>query len=200
MKACSKCGVEKEDSAYDKAGVARLADGSTRQRVRGKCNTCVRDYRRLEGNRSSQKKYRDSEHGKKKRAEKYVHERDSGILRDRYRRHITGVLLRNARMRAKKFGLPFDLVLSDIVIPAVCPVLGIAITPGRGKRLNANGSPTVDRIVPALGYVRTNIAVISWRANRLKSDAAPEELLRVAQWAARSVNAAVERARRGESE
>jgi hypothetical protein len=40
----------------------------------------------------------------------------------------------------------------------------------------------VDRINPALGYVPGNIAVISWRANNLKRDAAAAELRRIADW------------------
>lgn len=38
------------------------------------------------------------------------------------------------------------------------------------------GSPTLDRIVPSRGYVVGNVAVISMRANRLKSDASVAEL------------------------
>ena len=36
-------------------------------------------------------------------------------------------------------------------------------------------SPSLDRIVPELGYVKGNIRVISNRANHLKSDATLEE-------------------------
>jgi hypothetical protein len=37
----------------------------------------------------------------------------------------------------------------------------------------------VDRIIPALGYIPENIIVVSMRANAVKSDASPEEILRV---------------------
>jgi len=39
-----------------------------------------------------------------------------------------------------------------------------------------NSRPSLDRKVPALGYVKTNIFVISFRANRIKSDSTVEEL------------------------
>lgn len=39
-----------------------------------------------------------------------------------------------------------------------------------------DGSPTIDRIINDLGYVKGNVIVISWRANRIKSDATLAEL------------------------
>jgi hypothetical protein len=33
-----------------------------------------------------------------------------------------------------------------------------------------------------LGYVKGNVQVISWRANRLKSDGLPEEWTKIAEW------------------
>jgi hypothetical protein len=89
-------------------------------------------------------------------------------------------LLQNARERARKQGLPFDLVVEDVVIPETCPVLGIPLFISGGT-LTAN-SPTIDRVVPELGYVRGNVAVISWRANSLKKDGTVEELKAVVDW------------------
>ena len=90
-----------------------------------------------------------------------------------------------ARDRAKLNGLPFDLVVTDIRIPEECPLLGIPLV--YGKRIGAisANSPTLDRRDNARGYVRGNVWVISWRANRLKADATLEELERlVAGWRA----------------
>lgn len=61
-----------------------------------------------------------------------------------------------------------------------CPVLGIELEKGRGRQRNS--SPTLDRINAAWGYQKGNIAVISWRANRLKNDGTAEELERIAHW------------------
>lgn len=77
-------------------------------------------------------------------------------------------------------GLAFTIAVADIEIPPVCPVLGIPINTA-SEGLTAN-SPSVDRIVPALGYVPSNIAVISWRANKLKSDGTPEELAAIVRY------------------
>ena len=86
-----------------------------------------------------------------------------------------------AKGRAKKLGLPFDLCPKDIVIPAVCPVLGIPLFSNVGKLGSTPNSPTVDRIIPVKGYTQGNIQVISHRANTIKSDATAEELMQVAQ-------------------
>jgi hypothetical protein len=90
------------------------------------------------------------------------------------------ILLKDAEKRAKRKGLPFDIVVADIVIPSYCPVLGIPLYYGAGKR-TAN-SPSVDRIVPGRGYVRGNIAVVSWRANELKRNGTLEELKKLVLW------------------
>ena len=43
-------------------------------------------------------------------------------------------------------------------------------------------SPSFDCFMPALGYVRGNVSVMSWRANHLKNDATSDELRAVADW------------------
>jgi hypothetical protein len=91
------------------------------------------------------------------------------------------VLLRAAKQRAKRDGREFDIDLSDVVIPAVCPILGIEITPRAGMGRMFPNSPSLDRIDPALGYIKGNVWVISWKANRMKHDASPADLLTFAR-------------------
>ncbi len=97
-------------------------------------------------------------------------------------RHPKRVLLAGARARAKKYGITFDLREDDFEIPAICPVLGIPLEQRRGQRGPDDASPTLDRIRPDLGYVRGNVIVVSWRANRLKSDASMVELAQIVAW------------------
>ena len=92
-------------------------------------------------------------------------------------------MLRKVRQRAKLMGLPFDLELKDIRLPAFCPVLGIALDYGfKEKGCQQSNSPSVDRRIPALGYVKGNIEIISMKANRIKSNATPEELVLIARY------------------
>lgn len=81
------------------------------------------------------------------------------------------------KSRAKKSGIPFNIDHTDLILPEVCPVLGIKI-----ERKIEEGSgywdcnPSVDRIDPKKGYIKGNVRVISHRANLLKSNASIEEL------------------------
>lgn len=87
----------------------------------------------------------------------------------------------SAKLRASKANLPFDLSWENIPeIPTICPVLGTLLG-GQKKRGFCPNSPSLDRINPKLGYVKGNIRVISHRANQLKSDGTPEELMLVAK-------------------
>lgn len=93
-------------------------------------------------------------------------------------------LLAQAKMRAKKRGLPFNIELIDVPIPTHCPVLGIPILVS-SQRGNCPNSPSIDRIIPHLGYVKGNVIVVSVHANRIKTNATPEEIQRVASFYAK---------------
>jgi hypothetical protein len=101
------------------------------------------------------------------------HQKHPDLRPQAYRRNICQALVRHARARAALVGVAFDITKEDIHVPAVCPLLGIPIRVA--NRRNDPHSPTIDRIVPALGYVRGNVWVISFRANQLKNDGTPEE-------------------------
>jgi hypothetical protein len=94
--------------------------------------------------------------------------------------------LSQARLRAQRLGLPFTLKESDLVVPEVCPVLGIPIVVAVGEYLAGgcprDNSPSLDRLRPEEGYTPENVRVISNRANRIKQDATSDELFRVACW------------------
>lgn len=94
------------------------------------------------------------------------------------------------RCRAKTSGVPFDLTLEDLVIPSECPALGIPLNSHWGGATRddvKDNCPSVDRIIPSLGYVKGNTQVISYRANRIKTDASKEEILSVYEWLAEQV-------------
>ena len=81
-----------------------------------------------------------------------------------------------AKQRAKRGGYPCTLTLDDFHIPEVCPVLGIEITLGGEGGKAIDSSPSLDKIVPSLGYVPGNCIVTSHRANTLKSNATVPEM------------------------
>lgn len=89
-------------------------------------------------------------------------------------------LLKLAKKRAKDKGLPFSITEADIPVPKFCPVFGIKLEFGNMKLRDS--SPSVDRFIPELGYVPGNVAVISWKANKIKSNASFQELKQIADW------------------
>jgi hypothetical protein len=95
-------------------------------------------------------------------------------------------MITNARGRAKRKGLPFDLDYPylESIWPDknICPVLNIEMIPNLGCRGATYNSPTLDRIIPDKGYVKGNVIVISSRANQIKSDALPKEMYQVADF------------------
>lgn len=49
-----------------------------------------------------------------------------------------------------------------------------------GSHQDKENTPTMDRIDNARGYVRGNITVVSWKANRIKSQLTVEEIIDLA--------------------
>lgn len=86
-------------------------------------------------------------------------------------------LWERAKQRAHRQGVPFDINRDDIVIPDRCPVLGIELKIGARR---SDRSPSLDRVVPAAGYVKGNVRVISDKANRLKGNRTVKQLLHLA--------------------
>jgi len=87
------------------------------------------------------------------------------------------------RVRARAESIPFSITEADFDIPEYCPVfpwLKLEFSNGRSTR--PDNIPTLDKIVPSLGYVPGNVAIISMRANRLKSDATAGELQAILDW------------------
>ena len=95
----------------------------------------------------------------------------------RYRSNLANEMLQRAAKRAKEKGLPFDLTIDDIEIPSHCPILGFLLEVG-----NYKSQPHLDRIKPIKGYIKGNVRVISGLANRIKTDATPEEIRKVADY------------------
>jgi hypothetical protein len=89
-------------------------------------------------------------------------------------RNIKKFMLKQAKQRAKLNNLQFDLIEDQIKIPMLCPVLNIPLEISTIKQ--SNNSPSLDRIDNSKGYTKDNVAVISWKANKLKSNAQLWEL------------------------
>lgn len=62
-------------------------------------------------------------------------------------------------------------------IPSHCPIFNVplVILKENNKQRHPQ-SPSIDRIDPKKGYIRSNIRIISWRANEIKGNATLEEV------------------------
>jgi len=92
-------------------------------------------------------------------------------------------LLNQLKSSASKRGIDFNLSVSDlneISFPLTCPVLGIPLKFNRGKV--EDNSYSVDRMDSSKGYTADNIVIVSYRANKLKSDATLEELKSITEF------------------
>ena len=130
-----------------------------------KCITCEGEFKQ---NRPWQKFCSSScklKHARGTAPEKYA----------AYKAKASGMYSR-VKSRAKKQDIPFDITLEDIIIPEICPVLGLKLEWNFGRQGYFPNSPSVDKIKPHLGYTKGNVRVISARANLLKSDATSAEM------------------------
>jgi hypothetical protein len=89
-------------------------------------------------------------------------------------------MLNNSKQRAKAAGILHSITIDDIIIPDVCPILGIKLEVG--DRKNHNNAPSIDRVDNTKGYTKDNIMIVSCRANMLKKDATIDELIQMGKY------------------
>ena len=87
-------------------------------------------------------------------------------------------LLLSSKTNARNQGIEHSLTLEDIVIPEICPITGAKLKP-QGRDPN---SMTLDKVDPTKGYIKSNVRVISWRANKLKSNGTLEEFEKIIEY------------------
>lgn len=159
MKKCVRCKSEKQDSEFYNEN---------------RCQAC-KDYYS-----TYYKNNRQQEIDRSKRILNKDRDKTNAYKRSLCRKNPIGYMIQRIKSRAKLNNIPFDLSKEDIVIPDVCPVLGIPLKVNDGKV--GPDSISLDRIVPELGYVRGNVAVISQKANTIKSNGSVEDLEKVLLW------------------
>ena len=100
-------------------------------------------------------------------------------------------MFRNAKRRASNDCLPFDLTIEymESIVMDYCPVTGEPLDwelyfseEGRRNPL----APSLDKIVPALGYTQGNVAIIGSRMNTLKSDMTLDQLSQLVEYVRRN--------------
>ena len=108
--------------------------------------------------------------------------------------------IQSAKTRTRRKNIPeacdLDVAYLKPLDVDICPMLGIPmqwnIGTYYGKRIGTktggalwqqDNSKSLDRIHSTKGYVKGNVILISWRANKLKADATLEEMVKIGEWA-----------------
>ena len=128
----------------------------------------------------------------KQKQKEYERKKEASYNLDQRRHRKIGYMYHGAKKRAKDKGLPFNLIKQDVADAwpkdDYCPALRIPLKIMRGRGAHGSGghitdnSPNLDRIIPRLGYVKGNIAVVSSLANQIMSSARPSEVIKVGKW------------------
>jgi len=170
-KICARCYEEKPHSAF-----AKKAD--TTDKLQGYCRKCNTENHREHLRNNPEVRERALERTREwRKNNKELNKK----LNDAWREvNPMSVYLIAVRRNAKRAGVPFDLTLADFNIPTFCPILGIELL--KNKHSAKDNSPSVDRIIPELGYVKGNVQIISMLANKMKNSANFEQLRMFAKW------------------
>tara|TARA_R110002126_G_scaffold43449_1_gene124474 strand:+ start:694 stop:1335 length:642 start_codon:yes stop_codon:yes gene_type:complete len=112
----------------------------------------------------------------------------------RYRLNGIHQKYNGARTNAKKKGVPFEISKEYLIqllanAPDKCPVFGTKFVINRYTAKNKENkgsfrddSVSLDRIIPELGYVEGNLVIVSDLANRIKTNATPEQIIKVGEF------------------
>ena len=132
----------------------------------------VKEYYSKPGAKERQKEYMKEYYSKPEVIER----------RKEYYSSIPGKLA-SIKSRSRIKNLEFNVTLEylESIYPddSLCPLLNIPLDWNAPSKHPS--TPSVDRIDSSKGYIKGNVQWVSWRANRLMSDATPDELLMVAQ-------------------
>lgn len=104
--------------------------------------------------------------------------RDSWVMDDLSRaQHLR---FQRKRQNVKGTGHDWDIEFSDVVWNKHCPILGLELD--YFAESTQENSPSFDRTDPNKGYVRGNVVIVSWRANRIKNNGTAEEHRKIAEY------------------
>jgi hypothetical protein len=183
-KKCIKCGEIKSLEEFTNSAKSRDGRGSY-------CTLCQRAYTKQwvtdhpEQVKVTRKAHDDANREQVREQQRKYKADHKEYFDEKRKQHVAEnpekYVVYEARKRAKKFGLECTITPEDIVIPEFCPILGLKLERGKVDK-NRDNTPSLDRIVPEIGYIPSNIAVMSYRANRIKNNGTSDEHRRIADW------------------
>lgn len=162
-KKCSKCKKIKSLDEFYNHNVTK--DGKTHH-----CKECMTIYRRenAEKQRLYMQNLRATDNEKVKKIRNKSYKKSDPAIK----------VVTQARNRAKRKNIEFDLEVSEIMVPTVCPYLKVPFIIGEKHKYEYTYS--IDRIDNLKGYIKNNVEIISKKANSMKNSATQEELINFA--------------------
>jgi hypothetical protein len=204
-KTCFKCKQLKQKSEFPR-------DKSRLDGYCGKCKNCHKLYKcqnagkiaahnalyRKDRKEQNKEAYEQNKEAIAARGKKRYQENKEAIAargKEKYQqdrctmRRVVSDLLRHARARARRNNLPFDLTREwlETMMVSHCPITLQPIDWLKEQVVDGKvgpNSPSIDKIIPELGYVQSNCAIISHRGNLIKSNGSIDEHRRVVQYMA----------------
>ena len=178
MKTCNMCREQLHESCFSR-------DRKNQDGLNGRCRSCIKrvcDGKREALNAAQRKRWKE-QYADPRFRDKRLLQQFKQRERDKKR-----TLYAAAKHRAKRKGLDFDIDISDLPdIPDRCPFLGsplIKQRSGRDADYPLADAPSIDRIDPAKGYIKGNVHIVSYRANRAKANLTIDEMrMLVSRWA-----------------
>ena len=165
---CKECFSAKRKDRYQQNSAAEKINAATNRKLNKEYykeynkNYAIKNREAIRNNQ--RKRYRENP------AKTTVYKKEYYIKNREY------LLFLKAKTRARKHSRDFNIELSDIILTSSCPVLLIPYDlTGKNRWL----SPSLDRIDNSKGYVKGNVAVMSYRANSLKKDGTIEEFKKI---------------------
>lgn len=157
-KTCSRCGQEKTFSEFYRTRGKHASSSG----LHAQCKTCCREW---------QANYRTGSKAQR-----------SGSFQKYREKNRALVLVTAARYRAKQAGLAFDLdqfadQLQARIDAGRCELSGLPFRLDGGRTWD---SPSLDRIIPELGYTITNVRVVLFALNVMMNTWGEEPVLKVA--------------------
>jgi hypothetical protein len=104
-------------------------------------------------------------------------------------KYVLKAAMQHAKARARKQNVPCDLTVEylESLVVSHCPITKEPLDWERSQVVDGHptkNSPSLDKIIPALGYVPGNCAFLSHRGNAIKSNGTMEEHSRVVRYMA----------------
>ena len=144
-----------------------------------KCSRCkiIKNINKFYFNKS-QKDGKDNQCKKCKKEYRIKHSETNKIKqKENHKNNPLKRIYYDAKKRAKKKNIEFNIKLEDLNFPKLCPVLQIPLFVSGSKC--TNNSPTIDRINNNEGYIKDNVLIVSFKANTIKNNSTIEELEKI---------------------